>query len=144
MPTFRIAIFLLNSLATCALAQASNVTVSKEEQQARDKDRHLILRTELVGEHQKLAKAHAAFAIAATADSAAEVHRHTENIKALQRELIAAGYQAEPRPPTRLAVKARHPVTPLRVSRSSGSPTFWNPYNRAPEPEASTDSPTTP
>jgi hypothetical protein len=143
MPIFRIAIFLLNSLATCALAQASNVTIATEEQQARDKDRHLILRTELVVEHQKLAKSQAAFAIGATADSAAEVHRHTENIKALQRELIAPGYKAEPRPPTRLAVKATHAATP-RVLRSSAVGAFWNPYNRAPEPEASTDSPTTP
>ncbi len=141
---FRIVILLLIPYSTCALAQASNMTISKEEQQARDKDRHMILRTELVAEHQELAKAQAAFGRAASAELAAEVHRRGENIRALQRELAAVRDQSEPDDPARLVVKLRQSAAPARVRRVSGTATFWNPYNRAPDLEAPTDFPTTP
>jgi hypothetical protein len=140
----RIVILLLISAVTCALAQASNMTIGKEEQQARDKDRHLILRTELAAEHQVLAKAQAAFRLAATAELAIEVRRRMENIKALQRELASAVGEIEPGQPSRLVVKVKQSESPARAQRTSGAATFWNPYNRAPDSEISTHFPTTP
>lgn len=140
----RIVILLLISAVTCALAQASNVTISKEEQQARDKDRHLILHTELVAENQELAKAQAAFRLSATAELATEVHRRMENIKALQRELASAAGGPEAGQPSRLVVKVKQSASPARAQRTSGAATFWNPYNRAPDSEVSTNFLTTP
>lgn len=141
---FRIVIFLLIPVATCALAQASNMTISKEEQQARDKDRHLILRTELVAEHQELADAQAAFRRAATAELAKEVHRRMENINALQRELATVANENESGQPNRLVVRVKQSAAPARTKRTSQVATFWNPYNRSSDSEVSTDFPTTP
>lgn len=141
---FHIVIFLLIPFATCALAQASNITVSKEEQEARDKDRHLILRAELVAEHQELAKAQAAFRLAATAELTREVHRRLENIKALERELASAAGDTEAGQLNRLVVKVKRSALPARSQRTSGAATFWNPYNRAPDAITLTDFPTTP
>lgn len=140
----RIVILLLIPAATCALAQAANMTISKEEQQARDKDRHLILRTELVAENQELARAQAAFRLSATAELATEVHRRMENIKALQRELASAAGEPKTGQPSRLVVKVKQLASPARAQRTSGTATFWNPYNRAPDSEISTDLLTTP
>jgi len=120
------------------------MTISKEEQQARDKDRHLILRTELVAENQELAKAQAAFRLAATAELATEVHRRMENIKALQRELAFAAGDTEAGQANRPVVKIKQSSSPARAQRTSGAATFWNPYNRVPDSEVSTDFPTTP
>lgn len=139
-----IVILLLIVVANCALAQAANMTISKEEQQARDKDRHLILHTELVAENQELAKAQAAFRLSATAELATEVHRRMENIKALQRELASAAGEPEAGQPSRLVVKVKQSASPARAQRTSGAATFWNPYNRAPDSEVSTDFLTTP
>ncbi|MEX5744543.1 hypothetical protein [Massilia sp. X63] len=141
---FCIVIFLLIPYSTCALAQASNMTIGKEEQQARDKDRHMILRTELVAEHQELAKAQGAFGRGGSTESAAEVHRREENIKALQRELAAVRDQSESDEPARLVARARQSAVPARVRRVSRAATFWNPYNRAPDLEIPTDFLTTP
>lgn len=140
----RIVILFLIPAATCALAQAANMTISKEEQQARDRDRHLILRTELVAENQELAKAQAAFRLAATAELATEVRRRMENIKALQRELASATGESEAGQPNRLVVKVKQSASPARAQRTTGAATFWNPYNRAPDSEVSTHFPTTP
>jgi flagellar capping protein FliD len=141
---FRIAIFLLIPWVTCALAQASNVTINKEEQQARDTDRHLILRTELTSEYQALAKAQMALTAVTTAEQAVEVHRRTENIKALQREIAAVASQQMPRELIRVTPKARRAVTGYRAHPTPGAATFWNPYNRASDPEAPSEFPTTP
>jgi len=143
MARFLIAIFLLNAYSTCALAQTSKLTISKEEQQARDRDRHLILRTELTAEHQALAHAQTAFAAAATSDRAAEVHRRLENIKALQRELATVD-QREPPKPVHVVAKARQSVATTHARASIGAAAFWNPYNRAPDSEAPSNFPTTP
>lgn len=144
MARFLIAIFLLNTYSTCALAQTSKLTISKEEQQARDRDRHLILRTELTAEHQALAHAQAAFAAAATSDRAAEVHRRLENIKALQRELATVVNQREAPEPVRVVAKARQSVATTHARASIGAAAFWNPYNRAPDSEAPSNFSTTP
>lgn len=144
MTVSRIAIFLLISFATCALAHGSNMSISREEQQARDKDRHMILRTELIAEHQELAKAQAAFGAAATPERAAEVHRSSENVKALQRELASFSDRQESRAAVRYVTKVRGSAKPKHVQRDTGSATFWNPYNRSSEPEASSNFSTTP
>lgn len=120
------------------------MTISKEVQQARDKDRHLILRTELVAEHQELADAQAAFRLAATAELAKEVHRRMENIKALQRELAAVANENESGQPNRLVVKVKQSAALARTQRTSQVATFWNPYNRSSDSEVSTGFPTTP
>jgi hypothetical protein len=139
-----IAIFLLIPCATCALAQSSNLTISKEEQQARDRERHLILRTELTAEHQAYLKAQLALSTAATPEHKADLHRHTENIKALQRELAAINTQQDLHETSQLVPKGARPVVRARIPSTSGAATFWNPYNRASDPQTSTKFPTTP
>lgn len=139
-----IVILLLIVVTSRALAQAANMTISKEEQQARDNDRHLILHTELVAENQELAKAQAALRLSATAELATEVHRRMGNIKALQRELTSAAGGPEAGQPSRLVVKVKQSAWSARAQRTNGAATFWNPYNRAPDSEVSTDFLTTP
>jgi len=138
-----VVIFLLICYPSCALAQPSNSAIEKKVQEARDDDRRLILRTELQAEHQELTKARSALASTATAERAAEVHRRSENIKALQRELVRIGAQqaaGESAPPV---VKAKRQVLPLGSQSASGTAAFWNPYNRTTDPETSTDFSTT-
>jgi hypothetical protein len=130
MFAFLAVIFLLISFSASALAQSSYPTIDKVAQQARDEDRRLILSTELQAEHQELAKAQAALAAGATEERQAEVHRRSENVKALQRELEGVAGSCN-RPPASLATRS-----------ANSTATFWNPYNRAPDPEASTDSST--
>ncbi|WP_335551723.1 hypothetical protein [Massilia sp. DD77] len=114
-----------------------------EEQQARDDDRRVILRMELIAEYQKLANAQAAFSAAANTERAEEVHRRSENIKALHREIAAVHGRQGPLDPVRPVVKLKRQSSYVPAQRASGAATFWNPYNRAPDPEIS-DFPTTP
>ena len=111
-------------------------------QKARDNERRHILESELETERQELAKAQASLTASPTQERAAEVHRHLENIKSLQRELDGvAGRQQAPRQPLRVVVKAQRPAASPR--NVNGTAAFWNPYNRVPDPEVTADLPTT-
>jgi hypothetical protein len=103
--------------------------VAKAEQGERDKDRRLILETELVAEHDALMKSKAAFENSRTRDREIEVHRHEENIKALQRELDSTTNNDAARNPKRVLVKAQRPARGVGSTKDAGR--FWDPYNRA-------------
>jgi hypothetical protein len=136
--TTRIAsFFVLSALALCAQAQTAYPVVDKLSQKARDDDRRVILQTELQAESDSLAKAHAA-------SDAPAIHRHSENIKALRRELgipnskpTADAFRHDEIAPAvvrvvRDAPPAAPPPRPVR---------FWDPYSRN---AGTTDFPTTP
>lgn len=125
-----VVILLLNGMARSAQAQQSYPVVNQATQRERDADRRLILETELQAERGELAKAQAALDASPTQERKADVHRHVENEKALQRELDGvAGEPREARTPARAIVKA------MRTAATSAnkSPRFWDPYHRAPE-----------
>jgi hypothetical protein len=103
--------------------------VAKPEQVARDKDRRLILEAELVAERESLMKAKEEFEASPTRDREMEVHRHWENVKALQREL-EIGTQAAGAP-KRVVARAQRPATTTGSATETGR--FWDPYNRAPD-----------
>lgn len=137
--TMRIAsILLLSALALSARAQPAYPTVGKEAQKARDADRRLILETELQAERAELEKARDAFDTGAPGEREATVHRHLENVKALQREL---GSKATPPDtgPVRAVLKA------TRAAASNGAPgRFWDPYQRTPDAADSGTAPNSP
>jgi hypothetical protein len=119
-------ILVLATLTVCVRAQPLFPTVAKAEQVERDRGRRLILEAELAAERGSLLNAKAGFEASPTSDLGMEVHRHQENIKALQRELDsivqAAGASR------RAAVKAQRPAL---TTKDTGR--FWDPYNRAPD-----------
>lgn len=125
-----------------AQGSASYPIVDPATQKARDNDRQHILQSELDIERQELAKAQASVTAGPTQERAADLHRHLENIKSLQRELdgVAGRHQA-PRQSLRVVVKAQHPAASPR--RMNGTAAYWNPYNRAPDPEVTADLSTT-
>jgi hypothetical protein len=111
--------------------------VAKAEQVDRDKNRRLILETELVAERESLMKAKEEFEASPTRDREMEVHRHRENVKALQRELEGSTQAAGA--PKRVVARAQRPATMTGSAKDTGR--FWDPYNRAPD---TTDFPTSP
>ena len=125
---------LFSVLSICAQAQVDYPIVDKTLQKARDDDRRLILETELHAERAALARAVAGF-------DAVAVHRHTENIKALGRELASAGVKLAAASEFRhdetapLVVRAvRTPVTsaPAPSAPKADRPArFWDPYSRS-------------
>ncbi|HEY0588430.1 MAG TPA: hypothetical protein VGD52_20015 [Pseudoduganella sp.] len=117
---------------------ASYPIVDPATQKARDNERRHILESELQIERQELAKAQASLTSGRTQERAADVHRRLENIKSLQRELggVAQRPQA-PRQRLRVVVKAQGPAASPRST--NGTAAFWNPYNRAPDPEVTAD-----
>lgn len=136
-----VVILLLIGMARSALAQSSYPVVNQAAQKERDTDRRFILETELQAERGELVRAQAAFDANPNQERQTDVHRHVENIKALQRELDGVGRpQQEARTTSRALVKAVRPAT-AASSRTNTSPRFWDPYQRAPE---ATDFSTTP
>jgi len=144
MSVFRIVIFFLIGYSASALAQSSYLVIDKKVQQARDEERHLILNTELLAEHQELAKARAELASNPTRELQAKTHRHDENIKTLQRELRGIGpAPASPSEPLRVVATAKRPQEPSPARTATALARYWNPYNRAVETRPPTDSSTT-
>jgi hypothetical protein len=116
-----VSIFLLSAAMPYVQAQPLYPVVANAEQKARDEDRRLILQTELAAEGAALAKAR-------TMSDLDAVHRHEENIKALQRELNGGEFQSGSEARPRVTVKALHPsASTASVTRG---PRFWDPYNR--------------
>jgi hypothetical protein len=133
-----ISIFLLSTGALCAQAQPAYPVVSKAEQKARDEDRRPLLEAELASELEALAKAKTALANDQTNERFAAVHRHEENINGLRRELGVGEEQNAALKRERLVVRAVK--ASADIANLKRTPTFWDPYNRAPD---STDLSTT-
>jgi hypothetical protein len=130
---FFLFILLLARAPEHAQAQSSHALVSETVQRARDNERRSILENELLDERSALALAQEKFELAPSAEQSANLHRHTENIKALLRELSSIAEQPVSRTPRIKVRVARRPEVPrTRVPAASGS--FWNPYNRVIDP----------
>ncbi|MFJ1472182.1 hypothetical protein [Massilia orientalis] len=130
-----VSIFLLSAAVPSVQAQPLYPVVAKADQKARDADRRLILQTELAAEREALANAKSRSNAVGPNEQASAVHRHEENIKALERELegsaAQSGTEAIPHP----VVKALRPAA--RTADASRVPQFWDPYNRATDFNAS-------
>lgn len=124
-------ILVLTAATLCVRAQPLYPTVAKAEQVERDKGRRLILETELAAEHEALMKSKAAFENSPTSDREIEVHRHEENVKALQRELDSTTSNDAARNSKRVLVRAQRPATGADDTKDARR--FWDPYNRAPD-----------
>lgn len=133
-------IFLLSTGTLCAQAQSTYPVVSKSEQKAHDDDRRPLLESEFAFEGEGLEKAKAEFIAEPTNERMAAVHRHQENIKALQRELGAIGPQAVEEKRGRPVAKAVRQVA--HIVDSKKAPNFWDPYNRTPDATDFSTSPT--
>jgi len=119
-------IFLLSGATVHVQAQSPYPVISEAEQRQRDIDRRLILETELAAERDALTKSQAL--VATFPEREATVHRHTENIKALQRELDDVAGRAIVRGPQRVVVRAMRPAA--ASTTATRAPRFWDPYNR--------------
>jgi hypothetical protein len=129
-------IFLCAEIALTAQAQSSYPVIDHATQEERDEGRRQILEDELQVELKEFAKAEAAMSSNFNAEREADLHRHSENIKALEREL-ASTEQSRSARAARIVVKARRPsaATPATSNprNEHGAAAFWNPYNRVPE-----------
>jgi hypothetical protein len=123
-----LSILMCSAWPLCVQAQPKFPVVSKTVQEARDDDRRMILQTELAAEREALAKAQAAHDGGPTKERVAEVHRRTENVNALQRELGRLVDQPASRELHRVAIKAVRPGSAAAIVASA--PRFWDPYNR--------------
>jgi hypothetical protein len=132
--------FLLSTGMFCAQAQPTYPVVSKSEQKARDDDRRPLLDSELAFEGEALERAKTEFVTEPTNERVAAVHRHQENIEALQRELGAVGLQEVDEKRERPVAKAVRQVA--HAVDSKRTPNFWDPYNRTPDPVDFSISPT--
>jgi len=123
-----VSIFLLSAASAYVQAQPLYPVVAEAEQKARDADRRLILQTELAAEREALAKVKARSDTAGPNEQASAIHRHEENIKALERELEGSSVKKGTEAMSRAVVKAFRPAA--RTPSASRVPQFWNPYNR--------------
>lgn len=129
-----VAILLLSAAVPSVQAQPMYPVIAKADQKARDADRRLILQTELATEREALAKAKLKLNTTSSKEEADAIHRHEENIKALERELEYSAAQGGDELPPRAVVKALRPAT--RTANASRVPQFWNPYNRVTDSNA--------
>jgi len=107
--------------------------ISLTEQKERDGDRRFILEAELSAERHKLAKAELILAASPTEEGRTEVHRHSENVMSLLRELDDAARKRAPKV-QRASVVAARPALRVSSRASKTTASFWDPYNRIPEP----------
>lgn len=133
-----VSILLLSATLPSVQAQPSYPVIAKADQKARDTDRRLILQTELANEREALAKAKPKSNTTSSKEEADAIHRHEENIKALERELERSAAQGSDELPPRAVVKAIRPVA--RTANATRIPQFWDPYNRATDFNASSTS----
>jgi hypothetical protein len=133
-----VAILLLSAALPSVQAQPLYPVITKADQKARDVDRRLILQTELATEREALAKAKPKSDTAGSKEEADAIHRHEENIKALERELESSAVHGSDESPRRAVVKAIRPAT--RTANPTRIPQFWDPYNRATDFNASSTS----
>jgi hypothetical protein len=124
-----VSILLLSAELSSVQAQPLYPVIAKADQKARDTDRRLILQTELATEREALAKAKPKPNTTSSKEEAGAIHRHEENIKALERELERSAAQGTDELPPRAVVKAIRPGA--RTANAIRVPQFWDPYNRA-------------
>jgi hypothetical protein len=127
-----VVIFLLIEIAVPAKSQPLSLVISEATQRLRDDDRRFILQTELQTESAVLTASQEAFRASPTAGNEEAVHRHIENVKALQRELDGAG-RKQTRENPRVVVKATRPARNSTAAGALKTGSFWDPYNRAPD-----------
>ena len=123
------------AISLCSLAEGNEPypVFDSAIQKARDLDRRAILELELASERQALGSAKEAFAKAPTDDMRIGVHRHEENVKALQRELERLPHNA----PVRLAARPAVRDAATTVTRTPPAPNqaaFWDVYRRSAPP----------
>jgi hypothetical protein len=126
---------LRRSLVFCAISLGSLAhgnepfpMVDKSVQELRDIDRRAILETELAAEQHALNAAHELLAKAPADDTRGSVHRHEENVKALQRELERTAHEM----PVRVSARSTGSDTPT-AKQTKPRPTqapFWDVYRR--------------
>jgi hypothetical protein len=133
-----VAILLLLAAVPSVQAQPLYPVIAKVDQKARDADRRLILQTELATEREALAKAKSKSDTTRSKVEADAIHRHEENIKALEREVQYSAAQGGDELPPRAVVKAIRPAA--RTANATRIPQFWDPYNRATDFNASSTS----
>lgn len=131
---------LLRALFFCAvslnaLAQGNDSfpVVDKAAQKARNVDRRAILEAEFAAERQALDAALAVTKQSSDDDARTEVHRHEENIKALQRELERTRQDGAVRVSARRSGPDAAP--PMKRAMSGADPApFWDVYRRSTAP----------
>jgi hypothetical protein len=133
-----VAILLLSAALPSVQAQPLYPVIAKADQKARDTERRFILQTELANEREALTKAKRKSNTTSSREEADAIHRHEENIKALERELEYSATQGGDELPPRAVVKAVRPVA--RTANATRIPQFWDPYNRATDFNASSTS----
>lgn len=130
-----VAILLLSAALPSVQAQPLSPVIAKVDQKARDTDRRFILQTELANEREALVKAKRKSNTTSSREEAEAIHRHEENVKALERELEYSVAQGGDELRPRAVVKAIRPA--VRTANASRVPQFWDPYNRATDFNAS-------
>jgi hypothetical protein len=133
-----VAILLLSAALPSVQAQPLYPVIAKADQKARDTDRRLILQAELANEREALARAQPKSNTTSSKEVADAIHRHEENIKALERELERSTVQGSDELPPRAVVRAIRPSA--RTANATRVPQFWDPYNRATDFNASSTS----
>jgi hypothetical protein len=107
--------------------------IDKAVQQARDVDRRRILEAELAAEQLALGAAREAMARVPVEDTRSIVHRHQENVKALQRELERLPDEKPVRVSARVA-GAEATAAGKRATPTPAQAPFWDVYRRGVSP----------
>lgn len=126
-------IFCAISLCSLAIGKEPYPVVDKDVQKSRDADRHTILEAELAAEQQALGIAMAAASKAKGGDIQGDVHRHEENVKALQREMQRPLVSA----PVRVNARSAGSDAIVAATRTAPTPAqapFWDVYRRGASP----------
>lgn len=116
------------AISLCSLARGNEPfpVVDKASQQARDVDRRAILESELAAEQQALDAVHESMTKAPTEGTLADLHRHEENVKALQRELR----RLPDGKPLRVRAREAGGAATSRNPFPSPQVPFWDVYRR--------------
>jgi len=119
------------AISLCSLVQGKEPFpfIDKADQQARDVDRRHILEAEFAAEQQALGVARKAAERAPGEGTLVAVHRHEENVKALQRELGRLQEESPVRVSARIAGAKASPANKYTTPASGQAP-FWDVYRR--------------
>jgi len=119
------------AISLCSLVQGKEPFpfIDKADQQARNVDRRHILEAEFAAEQQALGAAREVAERAPGEGALAAVHRHEENVKALQRELSRLQDESPVRVSARVAGTKAIPAK--RSTPASVQAPFWDVYGRS-------------
>lgn len=120
------------AISLCSLAEGNEPypVFDSATQKDLDIDRRAILESELAAERLALDSVKEAFARAPTDGLRIRVHRHEENVKALQRELERLPHSAPVRLAARPAVRDAATTT-TRIPPAPIQAAFWDVYRRS-------------